>query len=89
MTNDTENLIRIGFCDNSSDEHRFATTVWGNMQAKADFVDLIQQANRNDTILASFPHIVELLLLMPMVSDEDTCEEFTCPCRVKESSRAG
>lgn len=84
-----ENTIKIGFCDDSTSERTFETTAWGNLQVKADFIDLMKQAQRNETVFGKFPHIVELHLFMPSDPNEEMCEQYACPCAVKKVSHAG
>ena len=80
-----DNLLLIKLCDNSLVTQSWATTQWGNMEARENFYKFVDAGNENDALWSRPPHVRAVVLWMANVENEAR-EDFLCPCSKKEEA---
>ena len=68
------------YCNDTEEEEKFEPTRYGRIEARDRFFSLREEASRNETVFAKFPHIIRLRFLQPEVLTEPVVEEYVCPC---------
>lgn len=77
---EAEIVLDIYYCNDTMKEEKYDPTRYGKITARDRFFDLREEAKRNETVFARFPHIIRLRFVQPEELRTPLVEEYVCPC---------
>lgn len=67
------------YCDERVKKEVFEPSRYGKIRARDHFFDLREEARRNMTVFAKFPHIIKVIYVSPdLPGNEKVIEEYPC-----------
>lgn len=72
--------ITTTYCDDTVRKEEFENDSYNKMVARDRTFDLYEEAKRNMTVFAKFPHIIKVIFVQPEIANEPIVETFPCKC---------